>query len=756
MNTVKRILPLFPALLFLGACAENECATKQSRCPVTGMTRGKVAGDGPRNRDWWPNQVNLDILHQNAAKGNPMDEDFDYAAEFKKLDLKAVKKDLAKLMTDSKDWWPADYGHYGPFFIRMAWHSAGTYRTQDGRGGGGFGLQRFPPLDSWPDNVHLDKARRLLWPIKKKYGKKISWADLMILTGNVALETMGFKTFGFAGGREDVWESQNDIYWGSESEMLGDKRYTGDRELENPLAAVQMGLIYVNPEGPNGKPDPLAAAKDIREVFKRMAMNDEETVALIAGGHTFGKCHGAGPASHVGPEPAAAPIEQQGLGWKTSFGSGTGGDTIGSGLEVTWTTTPTKWSMGFFRHLFEYEWELTKSPAGAYQWKPKGDAGAETVPHAHDPNKRIAPAMLTTDLSLKVDPIYRKISRRFYENPKEFADAFARAWFKLTHRDMGPRSRYLGPEVPKEVLIWQDPVPPVDHKLIEAKDIAALKGKILAAGLSVSELVSTAWASASTFRGSDKRGGANGARIRLAPQKDWPVNQPAKLAKVLKVLEKIQKEFNTKKPGGKKVSLADLIVLGGCGGVEKAIEKAGHKIKVPFSPGRTDASQEQTDIESFGYLEPVADGFRNFQKKKYAARPERLLVDRAQLLTLTAPEMTVLVGGLRVIGANASECSHGVFTDTPGALTNDFFVNLLDMGTVWKPTEKDRDVYEGHRRETGTLKWTATRVDLVFGYNAQLRALAEVYASDDGEKKFVKEFVAAWNKVMNLDRFDLK
>ena len=728
---------------------------KRSRCPVTGMTRMPVAGEGPTNRDWWPNQVNLDILHQNSAKGNPMGQGFSYAEEFKTLDLAAVKKDLEKLMTDSQDWWPADYGHYGPLFVRMAWHSAGTYRVQDGRGGGGFGLQRFAPLDSWPDNANLDKARRLLWPIKKKYGKKISWADLMILTGNVALESMGFKTFGFAGGRQDVWESQKDIYWGPESEWLGDKRYTGDRDLENPLAAVQMGLIYVNPEGPNGKPDPLAAAKDIRETFGRMAMNDEETVALIAGGHTFGKCHGAGAASHVGPEPAGAPIEEQGLGWKSKFRTGKGADTITSGLEVTWTTTPTRWSNNFFWNLFGYEWELTKSPAGAYQWKPKADAGAGTVPDAHDPKKRHAPAMLTTDLALRFDPVYGKISRRFYENPTQFADAFARAWFKLTHRDMGPRAGYLGPEVPKEVLIWQDPVPAVDHKLIDAKDIVALKAKILASGLSVPDLVSTAWASASTFRGSDKRGGANGARIRLAPQKDWEANQPARLAKVLGVLEKVQQEFNSAQSGGKKVSLADLIVLGGCAGVDQALKKAGHNMEVPFTPGRTDASQKQTDVESFGYLEPHADGFRNYQKKKYAVRPERFLVDKAQLLTLTAPEMTVLVGGLRVLGANVGGSRHGVFTDRPGTLTSDFFVNLLDVGTVWKPTSEDRDVYEGRDRQTGKLKWTATRVDLVFGYNAQLRALAEVYACDDGQEKFVRDFVAAWNKVMNLDRFDL-
>jgi catalase-peroxidase len=684
-----------------------------------------------------------------------MGKDFNYAQAFNQLDLNAVKKDLTKLMTDSQAWWPADYGHYGPFFIRMAWHSAGTYRISDGRGGAGYGTQRFAPLNSWPDNASLDKARRLLWPIKQKYGKSLSWADLMILAGNVSLESMGFKTFGFAGGREDVWEPQSDINWGIESKWLDDKRYSGDRQLENPLAAVQMGLIYVNPEGPNGKPDPIAAAKDIRDVFARMAMNDEETVALIAGGHTFGKCHGAGPASHVGPEPEAAPIEEQGLGWMSSFRSGKGPDTITSGLEVTWTTTPTKWSNNFFWNLFGYEWELTKSPAGAHQWIPKNGAGANTVPDAHDASKRHAPAMLTTDLALRFDPVYEKISRRFLEKPDAFADAFARAWFKLTHRDMGPRVRYLGPEVPKEVLIWQDPVPAADHALINATDIEALKAKLLASGLSLQELVSTAWASAATFRGSDKRGGANGARIRLAPQKDWDVNQPAKLAKVLVALEKVQKEFNSQQSGGKKVSLADLIVLGGCAGVEQAIKKAGQTIKVPFSPGRTDATQEQTDAASFAVLEPVADGFRNFQKKKYAVRAEELLVDKAQLLTLTAPEMTVLIGGLRMLDTNVGASKHGVLTERPGMLTNDFFVNLLDMGTTWKPTSKDNDMFEGRDRATGKVKWTATRVDLVFGSNSQLRALAEVYACKDSQEKFLNDFVAAWNKVMNLDRFDL-
>jgi catalase-peroxidase len=720
-------------LVCLTACTTDKgAAPEPGKCPVTGMTRSPKAGGGTSNRDWWPNQLNLDILHQNSVKGNPMDKSFNYATEFKKLDLKAVKQDLTKLMTDSQEWWPADYGHYGPFFIRMAWHSAGTYRVSDGRGGAGYGTQRFAPLNSWPDNASLDKARRLLWPIKQKYGKSLSWADLMILAGNVSLESMGFKTFGFAGGREDVWEPQNDINWGAERKWLDDTRYSGERNLENPLAAVQMGLIYVNPEGPNGKPDPLAAAKDIREVFARMAMNDEETVALIAGGHTFGKCHGAGPASHVGPEPEAAPIEEQGLGWKNSFRSGKGPDTITSGLEVTWTTTPTKWSDNFFENLFAYEWELTKSPAGAQQWTPRGGKGANTVPDAHDANKRLAPAMLTTDLALRFDPVYEKISRRFLENPKAFEDAFARAWFKLTHRDMGPRIRYLGPEVPKEVLIWQDPVPPVNHPLVNAKDIADLKDQILASGLSNQELVSTAWASASSFRGSDKRGGANGARIRLAPQKDWAANEPAKLAKVLQTFEKVQKEFNSQQTGGKKVSLADLIVLGGCAGVEQAIKKAGKTIAVPFSPGRTDASQEQTDAASFAVLEPLADGFRNFQKKKYAVQAEEMLVDKAQLLTLTAPEMTVLIGGLRMLDTNVGGSKHGVFTDRPGMLTNDFFVNLLDMGTTWKAISKDKDLFEGSDRKTGKVKWTATRADLVFGSNSQLRALAEVYACKDG------------------------
>jgi len=714
-----------------------------------------VAGRGTTNVDWWSNQLNLDILHQHSSKSNPMGEGFNYAKEFKSLDLKVVKKDLRELMTKSQDWWPADFGHYGPFFIRMAWHSAGTYRMGDGRGGAGRGNQRFAPLNSWPDNVNLDKARRLLWSIKKKYGRKISWADLIILTGNVALESMGFKTFGFAGGREDIWEPEKDIYWGSESEWLGDKRYSGDRELENPLAAVQMGLIYVNPEGPNSNPDPIAAAKDIREVFARMAMNDEETVALIAGGHAFGKTHGAGDAKHVGPEPEAAPIEEQGLGWKSSFGTGKGGDTITSGLEVTWTNTPTKWSNNFFKILFGYEWELTKSPAGAHQWKPKGDAGAGTIPDAHDPSKRHAPSMLTTDLALRFDPVYEKISRRFYENPDQLADAFARAWFKLTHRDMGPRTRYLGPEVPTEELIWQDPIPAVNHKLIDARDIASLKGKLLASGLSVSELVSTAWASASTFRGSDKRGGANGARIRLAPQKDWKVNQPAQLAKVLKTLEGIQSAFNSAQSGGKKVSLADLIVLGGCAAVEAAAKKGGHEVAVPFTPGRMDASQEQTDAASFAVLEPVADGFRNYLKTKFSVSAEELLVDKAQLLILTAPEMAVLLGGMRVLNANFGKSQHGVFTKRPETLTNDFFVNLLDMSTIWNATSEDKDVFEGRDRATGELKWTGTRVDLIFGSNSQLRALAEVYASEDPLEKFVHDFVAVWNKVMNLDRFDL-
>ncbi len=720
--------------------------SEESKCPV--------AGRGTSNRDWWPNQLRLDTLHQHSSKSNPMGGYFNYAKEFKSLDLAAVKKDLLAMMTDSQEWWPADFGHYGPLFVRMAWHSAGTYRTSDGRGGAGHGNQRFAPINSWPDNVNLDKARRLLWPIKQKYGRKISWGDLMILAGNVALESMGFKTFGFGAGREDIWEPEQDTYWGSENKWLDDKRYSGDRDLENPLAAVQMGLIYVNPEGPNGNPDPILAAKDIRETFARMAMNDEETVALIAGGHTFGKTHGGGPASHAGPEPEAAPIEEQGLGWKSNFGTGKGADTITSGLEVTWTTTPTKWSKNFFQNLFGYEWELTKSPAGAHQWKPKGNAGAGTVPAAHDPSKHIAPSMLTTDLSLRFDPAYEKISRRFMEHPDQFADAFARAWFKLTHRDMGPRSRYLGPEVPKEELIWQDPIPRVNHKLINKREIASLKSKILASGLSVSELVSTAWASASTFRGSDKRGGANGARIRLAPQKDWEVNQPARLAKVLKTLERVRRAFSDKS-GGKKVSLADLIVLAGCAGVEQAAKNAGHKVTVPFTPGRMDASQRQTDVESFAVLEPAADGFRNYIKTKFSISAEELLVDKAQLLTLTAPEMTVLVGGMRVLNTNFGQAKHGVFTKRPEALTNDFFVNLLDMSTTWNATLEDKDVFEGRDRKTGELKWTATRVDLVFGSNSQLRALAEVYGSSDAQERFVRDFAAVWNKVMNLDRFEL-
>ena len=728
---------------------------EDSKNPVTGRIKRSTAGGGMTIREWWPNQLNLDILHQHSSKSNPMGKDFNYAKEFKSLDLKAVKKDLAELMKKSQSWWPADFGHYGPLFIRMAWHSAGTYRMGDGRGGGGSGSQRLAPLNSWPDNANLDKARRLLWPIKKKYGLKISWADLMIIAGNVALESMGFKTFGFGGGREDIWEPEKDIYWGSEQEWLGDERYTGDRDLENPLAAVQMGLIYVNPEGPNGNPDPVAAAKDIRESFGRMAMNDEETVALIAGGHSFGKCHGAGDAKHVGSEPEAADIEDMGLGWKSSFGTGKGSDTITSGLEVTWTTTPTKWSINFFRNLFGFEWELTKSPAGAHQWIPKGRAGTGTVPDAHDPKKRHAPSMLTTDLSLRFDPVYEKISRRFMENPDEFADAFARAWFKLTHRDMGPRTRYLGPEVPDEELIWQDPIPAVDHRLVDEKDIDSLKCKILASGLSVSELVSTAWASASTFRGSDKRGGANGARIRLAPQRDWEVNQPAQLAKVLKSLESIQAEFNSAQSDGKKISLADLIVLAGCTGIEQAAKNAGHDMKVPFTPGRMDASQEQTDGISFTVLEPKADGFRNYQKTLYVVSAEELLVDKAQLLTLTAPEMTVLVGGLRVLKTNFGRTQHGVFTKRPEVLTNDFFVNLLDMSTTWNAITEDKNLFEGHDIETGELKWTATRVDLIFGSNSQLRALAEVYGTEASQEKFLDDFVAAWNKVMNLDRFDL-
>ena len=721
----------------------------------TGRLPGHIAGGGMTSRDWWPNQLKLDILHQHSSKSNPMGEGYNYAKEFNSLNLEAVKNDLRELMTKSQDWWPADFGHYGPLFIRMAWHSAGTYRIGDGRGGGGRGSQRFAPLDGWPDNTNLDKARRLLWPIKQKYGRKISWADLLILTGNVALESMGFKTFGFAGGREDIWEPEKDVYWGPESEWLGDKRYTGDRELENPLAAVQMGLIYVNPQGPNGNPDPIAAAKDIREVFARMAMNDEETVALIAGGHAFGKTHGAGDKALVGPDPEAAGIEEQGLGWKSSFGMGKGNDTITDGEEVIWTNTPTKWSNNFFRILFSFEWELTKSPAGAYQWKPKGDAGADTVPDPHDPSKHRTPGMLTTDLALRFDPEYEKISRRFFENPDQLADAFARAWFKLTHRDMGPRARYLGQEVPTEELIWQDPIPAVNHKLIDSQDIASLKAKILASGLSVSELVSTAWASASTFRGSDKRGGANGARIRLAPQKDWEVNQPAQLAKVLKTLEGVQSVFNSAASGGKTVSLADLIVLAGCAGVEQAAKHAGHEVMVPFTPGRMDALQEQTDVKSFAVLEPPADGFRNYQKAKYAVRAEELLVDRAQLLTLTAPEMTVLVGGMRVLKTNFGGSQHGVFTKRPETLTNDFFVNLLDMSTTWTATAEDDDVFEGRDRATGALKWTGTRVDLIFGSNSQLRALAEVYGCDDSQEKFLHDFVAVWNKVMNLDRFDL-
>jgi catalase-peroxidase len=728
---------------------------EDSKCPVTGRTSKSIAGGGTSNRDWWPNQLNLKILHQHSDLSNPMGETFNYAEEFKKLDLKAVKKDLYALMTDSQDWWPADWGHYGGLFIRMAWHSAGTYRMGDGRGGAGSGSQRLAPLNSWPDNVNLDKARRLLWPIKQKYGKKISWADLMILTGNCALESMGFKTFGFGGGREDVWEPEEDIYWGSEDTWLGDKRYAGDRDLENPLAAVQMGLIYVNPEGPNGNPDPVASGRDVRETFARMAMNDEETVALVAGGHTFGKAHGAAPASHVGPEPEGAGIEEQGLGWKSSFGSGKGGDTISSGIEGAWKPDPTKWDMGYLKVLFKYEWELLKSPAGANQWLAKNVAEEDMVVDAHDPATKRRPMMTTADLSLKFDPAYEKIARRYLKNPDEFADAFARAWFKLTHRDMGPRPRYLGPEVPAEVLIWQDPVPAVAHKLIGAKDIADLKGKILASGLSVSQLVSTAWASASTFRGSDKRGGANGARIRLAPQKDWEVNQPARLAKVLKTLEKIQKAFNSAQSRGKKVSLADLIVLGGCAGVEKAAKNAGHNVTVPFSPGRTDASQEQTDVASFDVLEPKADGFRNYQKARYAVSAEELLIDKAQLLTLTAPEMTVLLGGMRVLNTNFGQTRYGVFTKRPETLTNDFFVNLLDMGTEWKAVSDARDMFEGRDRKTGKVKWTGTRVDLIFGSNSQLRALAEVYGSADAQKKFVEDFVAAWNKVMNLDRFDL-
>ena len=710
---------------------------------------------GTMNRDWWPNQLNLKILHQHSRLSNPMGDEFNYAEEFKKLDLQAVKNDLFKLMTDSQDWWPADWGHYGPLFIRMAWHSAGTYRISDGRGGGGSGSQRLAPLNSWPDNVNLDKARRLLWPIKQKYGKRLSWGDLMILAGNCALESMGFKIFGFAGGRVDVWEPEEDIYWGSEDTWLGDNRYSGDRKLDNPLAAVQMGLIYVNPEGPNGNPDPVASGRDVRQTFARMAMNDDETVALVAGGHTFGKCHGAGDASHVGPEPEAAGLEEQGLGWKSSFGSGKGGDTIGSGIEGAWKPNPIKWDMGYLKVLFKYEWELVKSPAGANQWLAIDVDEEDMVVDAHDPTKKRRPMMTTADLSLRYDPIYEPIARRYQQNPEEFADAFSRAWFKLTHRDMGPRSRYLGADVPAEVLIWQDPVPAVDHEPVDSKDIADLKKKILASGLSISDLVSTAWASASTFRGSDKRGGANGARIRLAPQKDWEVNEPARLKKVLESLEGIRNEFNAAQSGAKKVSLADLIVLGGCAAIEQAARDAGHNVDVPFTPGRTDASLEQTDVISFAVLEPSADGFRNFLKSKYSVSAEELLIDKSQLLTLTAPEMTVLIGGLRVLDTNFGRSQHGVFTKRPGKLTNDFFTNLLDMSTVWKPTTPDNEVFEGRDRVTGELKWTGARVDLVFGSNSQLRAVAEVYACEDSREKFLKDFVAAWNKVMNLDRFEL-
>ncbi len=729
--------------------------SEESKCPVTGRPKTLTAIGGPSIRDWWPNQLNLKILHQNSELVNPMGKDFNYAKEFKKLDLEAVKKDLYDLMADSQDWWPADYGHYGGLFIRMAWHSAGTYRKGDGRGGGGTGAQRPAPLNSWPDNANLDKARRLLWPIKQKYGSKISWADLMILAGNCAYESMGFKTFGFGGGREDVWEPEEDTYWGPESEWLGDKRYSGDRELENPLAAVQMGLIYVNPEGPNGEPNALASARDIREVFDRMAMDDEETVALIAGGHTAGKCHGAAPDSYLGPEPEAASIEERGLGWKNSYGKGKGRDTITSGIEGAWTPTPTTWDMSYFDTLFKYDWNLVKSPAGAYQWVPSDPEAANTVPDAEDPSIRHAPMMTTADLALKMDPTYKKIAKRFQENPEEFEEAFARAWFKLTHRDMGPRSRYLGPEVPEEELIWQDPVPAVDYELIDENEIADLKGKIMASGLSISQLVSTAWASASTFRGSDKRGGANGARIRLEPQKDWQVNQPAQLSTVLEALEKIQEEFNRAQSGQKRGSLADLIVLGGCAAIEQAAKNAGHSISVPFSPGRTDALQEQTDVYAFTVLEPAADGFRNYLKKKYSVPAEQLLLDRAQLLTLTAPEMTVLIGGLRVLNANYGQSQHGVFTENPETLTNDFFVNLLDMNTSWKAVDEDHEEFEGRDEATGELKWTGTRVDLIFGSNSQLRAIAEVYACDDSQNKFLQDFVSAWNKVMNADRFDL-
>jgi len=726
-----------------------------SRCPVTGRTGRQVAGGGTSNRDWWPNQLNLHILHQHSAKSNPMGQGFNYREEFKKLNLAAIKNDLYALMTTSQEWWPADWGHYGGLMIRMAWHSAGTYRMGDGRGGAGSGSQRLAPLNSWPDNANLDKARRLLWPIKQKYGKTISWADLMVLAGNCALESMGFKTFGFAGGREDVWEPEEDIYWGSEDTWLGDQRYSGKRDLENPLAAVQMGLIYVNPEGPNGEPDPVASGRDVRETFARMAMNDEETVALVAGGHTFGKCHGAGPATHVGPEPEGAPLEAQGLGWLSSYKSGKGGDTITSGLEGAWKPNPTRWDMGYLKVLFKYDWELVKSPAGANQWLAKDVEDEDLVVDAHDPTKKRRPMMTTADLSLKFDPIYEKIARRYLANPDQFADAFARAWFKLTHRDMGPKARYLGVEVPAEELIWQDPVPAVDHALVNDTDIASLKASILASGLSISQLVATAWTSAATFRGSDKRGGANGARIRLAPQKDWEVNQPEQLALVLKTLEGIQQQFNSTQSGGTKVSLADLIVLGGCAAIEQAAKNAGATVTVPFAPGRTDASQEQTDTASFGVLEPKADGFRNYQKAKYAVSAEELLVDRAQLMTLTAPEMTVLIGGMRALNANYGQSSHGVLTKRPGTLTNDFFVNLLDMGTIWKPTAHDPDIFEGRHRVSGELKWTASRVDLVFGANSQLRAIAEVYGCEDSQEKFLQDFVAAWNKVMNLDRFDL-
>ena len=727
----------------------------ESKCPFSSGARPQTTAKAMENRTWWPKQVDLSVLHQRSPRSNPMGKDFDYAREFRSLDLRAVIKDLQALMTDSQEWWPADFGHYGPLFVRMAWHSAGTYRVGDGRGGAGAGQQRFAPLNSWPDNGNLDKARRLLWPIKQKYGRKISWADLMILAGNVALESMGLKTFGFGGGREDVWEPEVDVYWGPEGKWLADERYTGERDLQSPLAAVQMGLIYVNPEGPSGRPDPLAAAKDIRETFGRMAMNDEETVALIAGGHTFGKTHGAGPASHVGPEPEAAPIEEQGLGWKSTFGTGKGRDTITSGLEVTWTTTPTRWSNTFFSNLFGYEWELTKSPAGAHQWRPKDGAGAGTVPDAHDPSRRHAPSMLTTDLALRFDPAYERISRRFHENPEEFAQAFARAWFKLTHRDMGPLARYLGPLVPKQPLSWQDPIPGVDHPLVGGADVAILKARILGSGLSVSELVSTAWASASTFRGSDKRGGANGARIRLAPQKLWEVNDPAQLAKVLRALQGIQKDFNESQSGGKKVSLADLIVLGGSAAIEEAARVAGQKIQVPFAPGRMDASADETDADSFAPLEPAADGFRNYLRGPQRLSPEELLVDRAQLLGLSAPDMTVLVGGLRVLGANTGSSAHGVFTRRPGTLTNDFFVNLLEMGTEWRPSSGAHGVYEGRNRKTNEIQWTATRVDLIFGSHSQLRAISEVYACRDSKEKFINDFVAAWTKVMNADRFEL-